>query len=297
MQWINAIVQGILLGGLYALFAAGLSLVFGVMRLVNLAHGDLSILAAFLLIAIADATGLSPWITLVLVIPALFAIGYALQLVALNRTLAGGELPPLLVTFGIAIILQNILLEIFSADTRRIQAGSIATESIRIVRDKLAVGWLPLITFLVSVALLGVLAVVIARTRVGRALRATADDLDVAELMGIDPRRTYALAMGIALATVAIAGVFFGMRTTFAPSDGPVRLIFAFEAVIIGGLGSLWGTLVGGIVLGVAQTVGTQITFSAAISPGWGGDLAGHLIFLAVLATRPTGLFARERAA
>jgi branched-chain amino acid transport system permease protein len=295
MVWVNAVVQGILLGGLYALFAAGLSLVFGVMRLVNLAHGDLSILAAFLVVAIVDAGGFSPWIGLVLVVPAMFLTGYALQYTILNRTLESGLLAPLLVTFGIAIILQNVLLETFSADSRGLDAGSIETESIRIT-DEVAIGWFPLLTFIVSVLVLGGLQLLLSRTMLGRAMRATADDQGAAELMGIDHRKIYAVAMGIALGTVALAGVFFGMRTTFAPSDGPARLIFAFEAVIIGGLGSLWGTLVGGIVLGVAQTVGTQVAFSVEISPGWGGVLAGHLVFLVVLATRPTGLFARPQA-
>ncbi len=286
MEWVNAIVQGVLLGGLYALFATGLSLAFGVMRLVNLAHGDLSILAAFLLVAIVDAVGIDPWIGLWLVVPAMFVIGYALQYGLLNRALAGGELAPLLVTFGLSIILQNVLLEVFTADSRGLDAGAIETSSIRIT-EQLSVGWFPLVTFLVSVVLLGVLQLVLSRTRVGRALRATADDPRTAQLMGIDNRRIYALAMGIALATVALAGVFLGMRTTFGPAIGPARLIFAFEAVIIGGLGSLWGTLVGGVVLGVAQTIGAQV------SPGW-GVLTGHLVFLAVLATRPTGLFARQ---
>ncbi|MCL4289758.1 MAG: branched-chain amino acid ABC transporter permease [Thermoleophilia bacterium] len=286
MEWVNAVVQGILLGGLYALFATGLSLVFGVMRLVNLAHGDLSILAAFLLVAIVDATGLDPWIGLALVVPALFVIGYVLQYGLLNRTLAGGELAPLLVTFGLSIILQNVLLEVFTADSRGLDAGSIETSSIRI-SDQISIGWFPLVTFIVSIVLLSVLQLALSRTRTGRALRATADDPRTAQLQGIDNRRIYALAMGIALATVALAGVFLGMRTTFGPAIGPARLIFAFEAVIIGGLGSLWGTLVGGIVLGVAQTVGAQI------SPGW-GVLTGHLVFLAVLATRPTGLFSRQ---
>lgn len=289
MEWINAIVQGILLGGLFALIAAGLSLVFGVMRLVNLAHGDLSILAAFLVVAVVDSFGLSPWIGLLLVVPGMFLLGYALQYVLLNRTIESGLLAPLLVTFGLAIILQNLLLEVFSADSRGIDAGSIETESIR-VNDQIAVGWFPLLTFLVSVAILGGLQLMISRTRLGRSIRATADDQRAAELMGINRLRVYALAMGIALATVAVAGVFLGMRTTFTPGVGPERLIFAFEAVIIGGLGSLWGTLVGGIVLGVAQTIGFHI------DPGW-GVLTGHLVFLAVLAVRPTGLFPRAQEA
>jgi branched-chain amino acid transport system permease protein len=286
VAWVNAVVQGILLGGLYALFAAGLSLAFGVMRLVNLAHGDLSILAAFLVVAVVDAAGFSAWIGLVLVIPAMFAIGYLLQLTLLNRTLESGLLAPLLVTFGIAIILQNVLLETFSADSRGLDAGAIETKSIGIT-DEIAVGWFPLLTCVVSVCVLGGLQLLLNWTQLGRALRATADDRRAAELMGIDHRRVYALAMGIALATVAVAGVFLGMRTTFDPSVGPARLIFAFEAVIIGGLGSLWGTLAGGIVLGVAQTIGAQI------SPGW-GVLAGHLVFLCVLVLRPSGLFPRS---
>jgi branched-chain amino acid transport system permease protein len=286
MAWINAIIQGILLGGLYALFAAGLSLAFGVMRLVNLAHGDLSIMAAFIVVAIVDAADVSAWVGLVLVIPAMFAIGYLLQFLVLNRTLESGLLAPLLVTFGIAIILQNVLLETFSADSRGLDAGSIETESIRIT-DEIAIGWFPLLTFLVSIVVLGGLQLLLGRTQLGRALRATADDRGAAELMGIDHRRIYAFAMGIALVTVAVAGVFLGMRTTFDPSVGPTRLIFAFEAVIIGGLGSLWGTLAGGIVLGVAQTIGAQI------SPGW-GVLAGHLVFLCVLVLRPSGLFPRS---
>lgn len=286
MAWVNAVVQGILLGGLYALFAAGLSLVFGVMRLANLAHGDLSILAAFVVVAIVDAAGFSPWFGLLLVVPAMFALGYVLQLALLNRTLESGLLAPLLVTFGIAIILQNVLLETFSADSRGLDAGSIETRSIRL-SDEIAVGWFPLLTFVVSVVVLGSLHLLLNRTQLGRALRATADDRGAAELMGIDHRRIYAFAMGIALATVAVAGVFLGMRTTFSPSVGPARLIFAFEAVIIGGLGSLWGTLAGGVVLGVAQTIGAQV------SPGW-GVLAGHLVFLLVLVLRPAGLFPRS---
>ncbi len=289
MDWVNTIIQGILLGGLYALIAAGLSLVFGVMRLVNLAHGDLSVMAAFLVVAVVDTFGFSPWLGLLLVVPAMFVLGYALQYGLLNRTIESGLLAPLLVTFGLAIILQNALQEVFSANSRGLDVGTIETESIR-VSDAIAIGWFPLITFLVSVAILGTLQLLISRTRLGRAIRATADDQRAAELMGIDRLRVYALAMGLAFATVAIAGVFLGMRGTFTPTAGPERLIFAFEAVIIGGLGSLWGTLVGGIVLGVAQTIGFKL------DPGW-GVLTGHLVFLAILAVRPLGLFPRAQEA
>jgi branched-chain amino acid transport system permease protein len=282
--WVNVVIQGILLGGLYALFATGLSLVFGVMRLVNLAHGDLSVVAAFMAFVISDHYGWNALVTLAVVVPLMAALGFVLQLGLLNFTL-DSALAPLLATFGLAIIIQNALLERFSADSRGLDAGTIETESIE-VTSEISIGWFPVITLATAIALLVGLQLLLRRTALGRALRATSDDQRAVQLMGIDPRRIFAIAMAISLATVAIAGIFLGIRTIFTPSTGPVRLIFAFEAVIIGGLGSIWGTLVGGIVLGVAQTVGAQL------SPGW-GVLAGHLVFLAILLFRPTGLFPR----
>jgi len=287
MAWVDTILQGLLLGGLYALFATGLSLIFGVMRIVNLAHGDLSILAAFLAVVVVEALGWNPFAALILVVPAMVLLGYALQRLVLNRLLGRGILPPILVTFGFSIIIQNALLETFSADSRRLNPGGIETASLSL-GGGLAVGWFPFITLAVAVLILVGLQVVIGRLSVGRAFRATSDDQETAELMGIDNRRLYGLAMALSLGIVAVAGVFLGVRTTFSFGSGPDRLLFAFEAVIIGGLGSLWGTLVGGAVLGIAQTVG------AKLSPGW-GILAGHLVFLAVLLLRPQGLFAKAR--
>ncbi|HEU4440373.1 MAG TPA: branched-chain amino acid ABC transporter permease [Methylomirabilota bacterium] len=287
MAWVDTVLQGLLLGGLYALFATGLSLIFGVMRIVNLAHGDLSILAAFLAVAAVEGLGLNPFVALLLVAPLMAIVGYALQVLVLNRLLGRGILPPILVTFGFSIIIQNGLLETFSADSRRLNPGGIETASLGL-GGGLAIGWFPLLTLAAAVSMLVVLQLLISRTSLGRAFRATSDDQETAELMGIDNRRLYGLAMALSLAIVAVAGVFLGIRTTFAFSSGPDRLLFAFEAVIIGGLGSLWGTLVGGAVLGIAQTIG------AKLSPGW-GILTGHLVFLAVLLLRPQGLFARPR--
>ena len=282
MVWVNAVVHGILLGGLYALFATGLSLVFGVMRLVNLAHGDLIVLASFLSLVLVHNLDWNPMLTLVVLIPLMAALGFALQYVLLNFTLDSG-LAPLLATFGLSVIVQNALQEQFTADSQRLHLGAIETDSIR-VTSEVSIGWFELITFIVAVCLLVGLQVVIRYTRLGRSLRATSDDQRTAQLVGIDNRAIYGIAMAMCLATVAIAGVFLGVYTTFAPSSGPERLIFAFEAVIIGGLGSLWGTLAGGIVLGIAQGVGAQI------SVGW-GVLAGHFVFLAILLVRPRGLF------
>jgi branched-chain amino acid transport system permease protein len=286
MEWVNAIVQGVLLGGLYALFATGLSLIFGVMRVVNLAHGVLTLLAAFIALVVTQHTNLSPLLTLPVVIPLMFALGYILQRWLINLTFSGGALAPLLVSFGIAVIVENTLLKVFSADSRGLDAGSVENTSIHITGG-LSIGWLPLTIFFVAVTILAGLQLFFDRTMFGRAMRATSDDNEAAQLMAINDRHVYAIAMGIALAIAGIAGVFVGVRTTFSPLDGSVLLIFAFEAVIIGGLGSLWGTLVGGVILGVSQTLG------AHVSPSW-FQLSGHLVFLAVLAVRPTGLFARQ---
>ena len=287
MAWVDTILQGLLLGGLYALFATGLSLIFGVMRIVNLAHGDLSILAAFLAVVAVETLGCNPFLALILVAPLMAGLGYALQMLALNRLLGRGILPPILVTFGFSIIIQNALLETFSADSRRLNPGGIETASVSL-GGGLAVGAFPLLTFAVAVLLLVGLQILIGRSAIGRAFRAASDDGATAALMGIDNGRLYGLAMALSLAIVAVAGIFLGIRTTFTFSSGPDRLLFAFEAVIIGGLGSLWGTLAGGVILGVAQTIG------ARLSPGW-GVLTGHLVFLAVLLLRPSGLFAKSR--
>ena len=284
MVWVNAIVQGILVGGLYALFAAGLSLVFGVMRLVNLAHGDFAIVGAYGAVLATEHLGIGPWLSFLLVVPAMAAAGFVLQMTVLNFTL-DSSLAPLLATFGLGVVIQNALLEGFSPNVQGLDAGSIETRSIY-VTSQLSIGWFPLITLLAAVALLLGLQFVIRSTELGRVLRATADDQQAAQIVGIDNRRVYGIAMAISLATAAVAGIFLGIRTTFDPGAGPVRLIFGFEAVIIGGLGSLWGTLVGGIVLGVAQAICAQL------NPGW-GVLAGHLVFLAVMLVRPTGLLGR----
>jgi len=282
-EWVNVIVQGVLIGGLYAMFAAGLSLIFGVMRLVNIAHGDFIVLAAYMALVAVAALGLNPIAAAGIVAPAMAALGYVLQRSLLNRTLGDDLLPPLLVTFGLSVIIQNGLLELFTADSRRLQAGAIEVASIPLVAG-ISIGVLPLLQFATAVAVIGGLQFVFYRTALGRAFRATSDDQAVAQLMGLDNRHVFALGMALSLAVVAVAGVLIAVRTNFDPAIGPARLIFGFEAVIIGGLGSLWGTLLGGILLGVAQGVG------AHIDPGW-QMLAGHLAFLMILAVRPEGLF------
>ncbi|MEP6017225.1 MAG: branched-chain amino acid ABC transporter permease [Paracoccaceae bacterium] len=284
MDWVSAIVQGTLLGGLYALFAAGLSLIFGVMRLVNIAHGDLIVLAAYLGLSTTVTLGIHPFVAILIVMPAMAGIGYVLQRGILNRTLGDDILPPLLVTFGLSVIIQNALLEGYSADPQKLNAGIVETASVPL--GGLTVGVLPLLTFAIAVAVIAALQFMFYRTSLGRAFRATSDNSDIAQLMGLNKAHVFGMAMALALAVTAIAGILLGVRTSFDPSVGGARLIFGFEAVIIGGLGNLWGTLAGGIILGVAQTIG------AKIDPGW-QLLSGHIAFLVVLAVRPQGLFPR----
>lgn len=284
MDWIGAIVQGVLLGGLYALFAAGLSLIFGVMRLVNIAHGDLIILAAYLGLSTTVMLGIHPLLALLIVMPVMAAGGYVLQRGVLNHTLGADILPPLLVTFGLSVIIQNALLETYTADPRKLSGGAMDTASLEL--GGIAVGVLPLMTFAIAVGVIAGLQFIFYKTSLGRGFRAVSDNQDIAQLMGLNKAHVYGLAMALAMAVVAIAGILLGMRTSFDPAIGGGRLIFGFEAVIIGGLGNIWGTLAGGIILGVAQTVG------AKIDPGY-QLLAGHIAFLAVLAVRPNGLFPR----
>jgi branched-chain amino acid transport system permease protein len=284
---IDILLEGVLLGGVYTLLAVGLSLIFGIMRLVNLAHGDFVVLAAYLVLAVSTSAGLSLVVAAAVTIVVMFALGFGLQRLILERVLGDDILPPLLVTFGLSIVLQNGLLLIFGADSRRLQAGSFETSSITL-SPCLSVGLAPLTALVTAVAVVGLLQIVFYRTSLGRAFRATADNPQIAQLMGIDQRNIYAIAVGLALAVAVIAAATLGIRANFDPSVGPARLLYAFEAVIIGGLGSLWGTLVGGIVLGLAQAIGGRI------DPEW-QILTGHLAFLVVLVVRPRGLFPLRR--
>jgi branched-chain amino acid transport system permease protein len=282
MQWLNAVIQGVLLGGLYALLAAGLSLMFGVMRIVNLAHGVLAMLAAYLGYVVVNNMGLPWFVAVLVVVPLMALVGYILQWGLFNRALSKGGLAPLLVAFGLAVVLTQLLQQFFTADTRSIRIGSIGTDSIQI-SDDIYIGVFPLVTFIVGVLVIAAVQIFLNRAPLGRAMRAASDDPDTVKLMGIDNRQVYALSTALALATVGLAGIFIGTKTQFSPTYGDLVLIFAFEAVIIGGLGSLWGTLVGGMILGVSQAIGSQI------NPSY-GLLIGNLVFLAILAFRPQGL-------
>ncbi len=290
MTWLNAILQGILLGGFYALFACGLSLLFGVMGIINLAHGDFAVIAGYVAVVLVPSTHL-PMVWGFLVVVPIFALGgYLLQRTLFQTALSRGDpLTILLVTFGLSIITENALLQAFTANGQSINIGGIIADSIN-PNNVISISDVSLAVLIVAVVLLAGLQLMLSRTSMGRQIRAVADDREAAELVGIDHRHVFGIAAAIALATVALAGLASGMISEFAPTTGTSNLLFAFEAVVIGGIGSLWGTLVGGIVLGIAQQIGAQINPAYQI-------LAGHVVFLAVLAFRSRGLFAVREAA
>jgi branched-chain amino acid transport system permease protein len=286
---LNAVLQGVFLGAFYAVLACGLSLMFGVMRIINLAHGDVAVLGAYIVFVVVDRTGVSAFLAFAVALPVMIVLGYVLQLTVLERSLKAGILTPLLATFGLSIVIQNLLQIVFSPDVRSLggSAGSVTTSSWQ-VAGGVTVSALGLVVLVVALVVFGGLHGFLSRTRAGWVMRATAEDADAAELVGIDSRAVYARATAIAVAIAALGGLFLAIRSVFDPVSGPTQLIFAFEAVVIGGMGSLWGTLLGGVVLGVAQTLGAQIHPQFAV-------MAGHLVFLAVLVVRFGGIRTRLR--
>jgi len=280
---IDAAIQGLLLGGYYAILAAGLSLMFGVMRFINLAHGDLAVAGAYGVLFGVLTLGLPVWAAVLAMLPLMAALGWLLQRWLFARALRAGFLLPLLVTFGLGAVLQNGLYGVFGSDTLSLgnHIGALSWASWTLPGG-VVVGQLPALTFLLALAVLGGLQCLLSRTRLGRAIRATATDAEAAQLCGVDAGRVHRAAGAIAVSLAGLAGALLAMRALVNPYAGPAQLITAFEAVVIGGIGSLWGTLAGGIVLGVAQSLGALVTPQ-------GFDLAGHAAFLLVLVARLAG--------
>jgi branched-chain amino acid transport system permease protein len=282
--FLETLFGGLMLGALYALFGLGLSLSLGVMKMINIAHGDLIVLGAYLCSTVMQMAGVGPFVSLLAVVPLMFGIGYVLQRLLLNRVVGKGTLSPLLLTFGLSIILQNVLQEVFTADTRSLQAGDFALRGFDL--GGVAIGLLPLVSTLISVAIFACTHWLIGHSHLGRQARAVADDPGTARLVGVDDRHFFALVTGFVLAVIALAAVMYGIRTPFSPTAGPERLLYSFEAVVLGGLGNVWGTFAGGLIIGVAQL------FGAKVSSGL-GPFIGHLVFLIALLARPQGLFGK----
>jgi branched-chain amino acid transport system permease protein len=288
MAWVNATIQGVLTGGLYALFACGLSLMFGVMKVVNLAHGDLAVVAGYIAIGIIFVTHVPVLWSVVIVVPVMAVLGYVLQRTVIQSSLDRGVLTTLIVTFGLSVVIENGLLQFFSANTRGIGSGLALVSDSFSLGSQIQIGYLGVLIFAVAVLVLLGLQYFLSRSRYGRLIRAVADDKEAAQLSGADYRHVFGIAAAVAFATVALGGIAYGLTTDLDPTTGTdTILLFAFAAVVIGGLGSLWGTLVGGVVLGVAQEIGAQINISDEL-------LAGYIVFLAVLVLRPQGLISRR---
>lgn len=283
---LNQLVQGVLQGGLYAMFAVGLSLSVGVMRLVNIAHGDFIVLGSFVLFSLSAALHISPFLALLIILPAAFVFGYLVQNLLFQRIVGKDILPVILVTFGLSIIIENGLLIGYGPNPRSLQIGNMEIASLHLGAG-VSVGVFPLATFIAAVALIFLLDRFLYRSRIGAKIRAVSDDVAAANLIGLSSKRIYATAMGVVLVTIAISACFMGIRTNFNPSSGPNQLLIAFEAVVLGGLGSLWGTLLGGVLIGMAQAIGAQIDLAWEV-------LAGHLLFLIVLVVAPQGLLPKE---
>lgn len=284
--FLETLLSGVMLGALYALFGLGLSLSLGVMRMINIAHGDLIVLGAYLCSTVMHLMSVGPFVSLLIVVPVMFALGYALQRALLNRVVGQGALSPLLLTFGLSIVLQSLLQEIYTADTKSLQAGDFALQGFNIAG--VSVGLFPLVSTLISVLIFAATAWLIGHSHLGRQARAVADDPSTARLVGVDDRNFFSVVTGFVLAVIAIAAVMYGIRTPFSPTAGPERLLYSFEAVVLGGLGNIWGTFAGGLVIGVAQL------FGAKVSTGL-GPFFGHLVFLLALLIQPQGLFVKGR--
>ncbi len=288
MVWVNDIIQGILTGGLYALFACGLSLMFGVMKVVNLAHGDLAVVGAYVALGVITVTHIPVLWSFVIVVPIMAVLGYVLQRTLIQGALDRSVLTTLLVTFGLSVVIENALLQFINADSHSLGVGNAIITGSFSLGSQIQIAYLLLLIFAVAVVVLLGLQYFLSASRYGRMIRAVADDREAAQLSGIDYRHVFGIAGAIAFGTVALAGIAYGMYSQFAPTTGTdTILLFAFAAVVIGGLGSLWGTLLGGVVLGVAQQIGAQINISDEV-------LAGYIVFLAVLVIRPQGLTSRK---
>jgi branched-chain amino acid transport system permease protein len=286
MIWLNVVVSGVLLGGFYALFACGLSLMFGVMKIINLAHGDMAVVAGYTAVFLVPKFHLPEVWSFVVVVPIFALLGYVVQRTLFQKSIDRDPFTTLLVTFGLSVVIENLLLEIYTANAQSINIGSLIAKSWK-VNNTIDVSYLSLTVLIVSVVVLAALQLFLSKTSTGRQIRAVSDDREAAQLCGTNYRRIFGIASALAFATVALAGIAVGMSTELVPTTGGASLLFAFETVVIGGIGSLWGTLVGGILLGIAQEFGAHFNPQYTI-------LAGNILFLLVLAIRPQGLFGKK---
>ncbi len=281
----QAAVSGLLIGGVYALVALGLTLIFGVMRIINFAHGSLMMLGMYATFFLHTLAGLDPYLSVLLVGPAFFVVGALLERGVIEPNWNAPESNQLLLTLGVALFIENAALAAFSPDYRSIR---LPWASRTFLLGEAVVNLPRLVAFVCAVALALALWLFLRHTDTGKAIRAAADDREGALLVGIDIRRLYAVAFGIGSAVVAVAGSLVTPFLYVAPDVGDVFTIFAFVIVVLGGMGSFVGALLGGFLVGLAESLG------AAVLPGSLKQLPIFLLFVVVLLFRPTGLFGRQ---
>lgn len=286
MVWIETLISGLSLGGLYALFGLGLALIFGVMKIANIAHGELVISGAFMAFTLGGMVPFPIWLLIPLVTVLMFVLGYVLQAALINRVLGPDPLRPLLLTFGLSILLQNLFVELFGADNRALDVGALSIARIQI--GTLSLGVLPLGTLLFTILLFIALQWMLHHTAFGRIVRATSDDPEIVGLMGVERRHIFSAVMGLSAALAALAGLLLAMRTSITPFSGVERLLIAFEVIVIGGLGSIWASLLGGLVLGIIHAISFRLDPAS-------GLLYGHLFLLVILLARPQGIAGKSR--
>lgn len=286
-ELLSAVLTGLGIGGLFAVTALGLSLVFGVMKLMNLAHGEFIVLGAYIAFYLTQWIGLDPLIGMLVAAAVMAAITYPLQHYALSPVMSRGAEAPLLITFGVSVVLQNLFVLSFTADTRSLSAPY-AQSNISLLGVRMPVIYL--ITLALAVVLLAITHLIVTRTGFGRRLRASSEDAVAAAVMGVNVRRVYSATYALASASAAIGGALVGLAFSFAPTTGTTYLVTGFAVVVLGGVGSVKGTLLGGLLLGVIESVG-----AAFVGDGW-RVFIGCLVVLIVLSIRPQGLFGRAEA-
>jgi len=282
----QAIVSGLLMGGLYALISVGLTLIFGVMRIINFAHGDLMMLAMYITYWMFTLYGIDPYISIVVTMPVLFVIGSVIQKSLINRVLDAPQSSQLFLTLGVMLIAQNAALLLWKADYRAIRApytGSV------IKLGEVFVGIPRLTSFAVAIILTGMLYLLLTRTKMGRAMRATAQNREVSMLMGVNVPRIQTVAFGIGSACVGAAGTLLSTFYYISPTVGTTFTLTAFLAVVLGGMGSFTGAFFGGLIVGLAESLGAVYVATQY------RELVTFIIFIFILLAKPSGLLGKSR--
>ena len=283
---LSALLNGLTTGAVYALIALGLTLIYGVLHIINFAHGASLMMALYGVYALKERWGIDPYVALPLMVPAMFVLGYAMQRVVINRASHGKDENILLVTLGLSIVMENMALLFFKSDTRTIDtAYTLTTVAIGPESAQVMVSLPKLVAFAGALVVSALLIVILQRTDLGRAIRAVAKEKQGARLMGIDVEQVYAMCFGLGLACLGAAACFLLPAYYVNPQVGNGFVLVAFTVVVLGGMGSFAGALLGGLLIGVVESFGGLFLGESL------GQVGIFVIFIGVLLLRPEGLF------